>query len=256
MSMMNIVIPTIENLTRELGDGISVLDGGAGKGSFAYGKFPNCRIVALDVKKVEGVDDPPNVERKTGDLEKLPFTDGEFNLVALNFVLEHTLNPEAVLSEIRRVLKPDGIFYFSVPDYRSFDDRLFRFALKFRHPVSFFKATPDSHNQKFTPDNVRRLIGKFGFQIRTMAKYPGGFTWIPVSLRFPFLRFFKVLGINPTRNGNFIVRAERNPVEEQLVDVPYVCFHCGTPAISAVVENEKWQCSRCDSINIHFSPGR
>ncbi len=247
-------IPTIDGIIRELGGKISVLDGGAGKGSFAYSRFPECRIVALDVKPVAGIDDPPNVERTTGDMEKLPFADGEFNLIALNFVLEHTLNPETVLSEISRVLKPDGIFYFSVPDCRSFDDRLFRLATKFRFPATLFIPSPDAHNQRFTPDGIRGLMGRFGFHVKTLTIYPGGFTWMPASLRFPFLRLFRALRLDPTRNGNFLVRAERHPVEESVIEMPYICFHCGIPAMEIRLENKKWRCRHCDSLNIHFPP--
>ncbi len=247
-------LPTIENIIEELGDGISILDGGAGKGSFAYGDFPNCRIVALDVQPVEGITDPQNVERITGDLEELPFKDDEFDFVALNFVLEHTVHPGKVLSEIDRVLKPGGVFYFSIPDCRAFEDRLFRFAYKLTHPASFFRPLPGAHNQRFTVDSIRGMLESIGFGIATLMKYPGGFTWMPARMRFAFLRTCRALGINPTRKGNFIIRAERDARDEETIILPYVCFGCGVPTGDVVVEMGRWRCSRCGSSNIRFRP--
>lgn len=46
--------------------------------------------------------------------EQLPFDDGEFDAVAGNFVLHHSGNPKAVLTEALRVLKPGGRAAFTV----------------------------------------------------------------------------------------------------------------------------------------------
>ncbi len=44
--------------------------------------------------------------------ENLPFKDNFFDIVILANVLDHVESPEKVLSEIKRVLKDDGIFHF------------------------------------------------------------------------------------------------------------------------------------------------
>jgi ubiquinone/menaquinone biosynthesis C-methylase UbiE len=44
--------------------------------------------------------------------ESLPFEDNFFDVVILANVLDHVESPERVLSEIKRVLKKDGIFHF------------------------------------------------------------------------------------------------------------------------------------------------
>lgn len=44
--------------------------------------------------------------------EKLPFKDNFFDVVILANVLDHVENPREVLSEIKRVLKKEGIFHF------------------------------------------------------------------------------------------------------------------------------------------------
>lgn len=49
------------------------------------------------------------------DLTSLSFTDNKFDLILSQDVFEHIGDPEKALSEIRRVLKPDGLFIFTVP---------------------------------------------------------------------------------------------------------------------------------------------
>ena len=44
------------------------------------------------------------------DAHKLPFDDGVFDGVWVQAVLEHVLEPAAVVAELHRVLRPDGIF--------------------------------------------------------------------------------------------------------------------------------------------------
>lgn len=48
-----------------------------------------------------------------GSGEALPFKDGAFDLVICNHVYEHVRDPRMLVSEIRRVLHPDGICYFA-----------------------------------------------------------------------------------------------------------------------------------------------
>ena len=52
--------------------------------------------------------------------EHLPFKDNSFDLVVSFQVLEHTQDPEQVLSEAIRVLKERGILYFNVPNHNFF----------------------------------------------------------------------------------------------------------------------------------------
>lgn len=50
--------------------------------------------------------------RLAGDIQRLPFADGSFDVVSANMVMEHIENPAAALSEIKRILKPGGVFVF------------------------------------------------------------------------------------------------------------------------------------------------
>ena len=49
------------------------------------------------------------------DITKLPFCDNSVDAVICESVLEHVKNPWAIIQEMKRVLKPGGIVYLSVP---------------------------------------------------------------------------------------------------------------------------------------------
>lgn len=51
----------------------------------------------------------------TVSADKIPEEDNSFDFVFSNSVLEHIENIENVLNEVRRILKKDGIFLFTVP---------------------------------------------------------------------------------------------------------------------------------------------
>ena len=51
-----------------------------------------------------------------GDIQKLPFKDKSFNLITSNMVVEHIEKPFLLLTELSRILKPDGVFIFHTPN--------------------------------------------------------------------------------------------------------------------------------------------
>ena len=46
--------------------------------------------------------------------EDLPFADDSMDVVVLNHIYEHVVNPEAVVADIHRVLRPGGVLYLGV----------------------------------------------------------------------------------------------------------------------------------------------
>jgi ubiquinone/menaquinone biosynthesis C-methylase UbiE len=50
-----------------------------------------------------------NIEFQTANISHLPFGDGYFDAVFSHAVLQHLTDPDAALTELRRVLKPGGL---------------------------------------------------------------------------------------------------------------------------------------------------
>ena len=55
-------------------------------------------------------------KRIRGDICRLPFDDGCFDIVTSNMVFEHLKDPTIHLQEIHRVLKPGGLLLFHTPN--------------------------------------------------------------------------------------------------------------------------------------------
>jgi ubiquinone/menaquinone biosynthesis C-methylase UbiE len=115
-----------KNIVKEVGieEGFHVLDYGCGSGSYVtavaelVGK--SGKIYALDihplaiemVKKIAAKNQLTNVETILSD-RKTGLPDNSINVVLLYDVFHDLTNPNGVLEEIHRVLKPDGILSFS-----------------------------------------------------------------------------------------------------------------------------------------------
>jgi ubiquinone/menaquinone biosynthesis C-methylase UbiE len=106
-------------LTRRLDDLIvlrgdeRVLDVGAGTGALAYALATRvASVVALDADPAMAgrARDaaPANVEVVVGDGERLPFADASFDVAGTLRTLHHTANPERLLAELARVVRPEG----------------------------------------------------------------------------------------------------------------------------------------------------
>jgi SAM-dependent methyltransferase len=112
-------------------DGARVLDAACGEG---YGSA----ILANRAIDVVGVDlseeaiehagrrygERPNLSFRQADVTRLPFDDDAFDRVVSFETLEHLEAQERLLSEFRRVLRPDGILLLSSPDKAVYTDEL------------------------------------------------------------------------------------------------------------------------------------
>lgn len=90
-----------------------------------------------------------------GDLQSANLADGTFDFVVASHVIEHVLDPSALLRECRRILKPGGTAVFITPNITSFGHRTFK--------RCWLHLDPPRHLQLFTPDSLRGLGLAAGF---------------------------------------------------------------------------------------------
>ena len=92
-----------------------VLELATGPGLLAKHIAPAAKkIIATDysegmIREAEKGYNPPNLTFETADAMALPYGDDSFDVVIIANALHIVPNPEKVLSEIDRVLRPDGI---------------------------------------------------------------------------------------------------------------------------------------------------
>jgi SAM-dependent methyltransferase len=98
-----------------------VLDVGCGAGSVAKAvkrERPDLAVYGCDLSRSAlsiASASPDGVDFRLATGERLPFADGEFDFVWMVDVLEHVENPEPVLKEVARVLRPDGGLHVVLP---------------------------------------------------------------------------------------------------------------------------------------------
>ena len=139
-----------------IGRGKRVLDLGCRSGALSRHFLDGNEVVGLDVDraalaKAEALGIQPvqaNVE------EPLPFEDASFDAVVAGELFEHLQFPDALVQEIRRVLRPGGVIIGSVPNAYRLQGRL-RFVLG--------RAPEDdpTHLHMFSSADVRVLLAEF-----------------------------------------------------------------------------------------------
>lgn len=94
-----------------------VLDLGAGAGFVKAMDFKGRvrRICGVDLDP-RVVDNPMLDEGRLADAGTIPYNDASFDVVFSDNVLEHLAEPEKVFAEVKRVLKPGGLFLFKTPN--------------------------------------------------------------------------------------------------------------------------------------------
>lgn len=175
-----------------LKQGDTLLDIGCASGRQVFQAAPDVKkAVGVDIAK-HFIDAGNSFTREHGvsntefvhvDAEKLPFPDNSFTKIICSEVVEHLVDPEVLLSEIRRVLAPQGVVVFTVPNWNSRGTLWKRLMNGFRPfpftPLTDFSAAGieahgDAHVWQFTIPSFTKLITSSGFNVA----YVGGAAFI------------------------------------------------------------------------------
>jgi SAM-dependent methyltransferase len=178
-----------------------ILDIGCGTGlnSEVLQEFGEVYSVDPSLKALDFCRDKGLKNVLVGKVEELPFTDSIFDMVIALDVIEHVKDDVGAVNEIRRVLKPGGIFICFVPAFM------------------FLWSEQDEklmHYRRYTRDSLSSL---FGDGWASLKKSYYNFFLFPLIFVVRFLRKFskKKLGVDEISQGAllnpclyFVFRAE------------------------------------------------
>jgi SAM-dependent methyltransferase len=189
-------------------DGGRILDAGAGNGLYRH-HFAHAEYEAADFEAVPDKEYAYN--HYVCDLAAIPVDDDRYDVVLLSQVLEHLPEPLAVLSELRRVLKPEGRIFASAP----------LFYEEHEQPYDFYR---------YTQFGLRRLFEEAGFHGLTIDWLEGYLGTVSYQLDV-FARALE--GTNRWRRGAPVVR--RLSVASARADVRKKITNLGHPKNYTVV---------------------
>ncbi len=132
-----------------------VLDAGAGEGRFKA-DFAHTCYTAVDLAVGDVAWDYSNLDA-ISDLTGLPFAANMFDAALCTQVLEHVPEPQQVIQEISRVLKPGGRLFLSAPQSWC----------QHQKPYDFFR---------YTSFGLRHLFEQAGLETESIRPM-GGYFW-------------------------------------------------------------------------------
>ena len=148
-----------------------ILDIGAGTGEFLltakkngweiFGVEPNSG--ARDLASEKGL----FLNETTSD-----FKNSEFDVITLWHVLEHVPDLEEQIKELKRLLKPDGLLVIAVPNYKSYDAKVYK--------ENWAAYDVPRHLYHFSQNSIQNIFRKYDFEL--IGKKPLLFDSFYVSL--------------------------------------------------------------------------
>jgi SAM-dependent methyltransferase len=138
------------------GPGRRVLDLGCRYGALTRAYVEGNDVVGIDVDR-EALAEAAKlgIETRWADVEQpLPFEDESFDVVVAGELLEHVRDPERLVADARRVLRPGGRLVGSVPNAYRLPNRL-------RFLRGLAPERDPTHLHMFTPRDVAVLLGGF-----------------------------------------------------------------------------------------------
>jgi trans-aconitate methyltransferase len=170
--------------------GERILDLGCGDGQLS-------KRIAATGAMVIGLDSSPQmasasralgIDVTVGDAEALPFGSSSFDAVFSNAALHWVRNHDAMLSGVKRVLKPNGRF---VAEFGGFGNiAAIRVAMRTAIERCGQDGSKDDVNYYPTPEIYTRRLEQHGFEVKRMALIPRP-TPLPESGMSGWIRTFR-----------------------------------------------------------------
>lgn len=150
----------VKRLTSHLGMNYRLLEIGCGTGNVLRvlkQVCPNGSVVGMDLY-AEGLtyaQQRTSASLVQGDMHQPPFTD-QFEVIGLFDVLEHLPNDGKVLSDLKRMLRKDGVLLLTVPAHQGL--------------WSYFDEA-SHHCRRYQPDELRHKLVAAGYDVEYISQY-------------------------------------------------------------------------------------
>lgn len=164
----------------EAGCGMSVLMNNFTEKANAVG----IDISSIALKKARKIFKSPILIQ--GDINQLPFRDESFDLVYNIGVIEHFLNPNLPLREMRRVTKLSGTIIVAVPNKYNLWT-LGRVFVNFLHGLHLLHPWKYGYEKSYSKSELQKLLTSLGFE-KTHVSGCGTFEGVYITAYFSFRR--------------------------------------------------------------------
>lgn len=155
-------------ITSFVPEGATVLDVGCSSGNLgkALKVMKKTKVIGIDIDKDDiklakkVLDDALVIDLEKDALDKL----GSFDVIIMADVIEHLVDPVTVLKKLKKVLKKDGRFIFSVPNMANATIRLE--LLKGRFEYKDFGLLDRTHIHFYDHNEIKRVFHDAGYTIK------------------------------------------------------------------------------------------
>lgn len=169
----------VQQLVDMKGSTGTMLDIGAGQGEVLRAAVAkNWRAIGIETSSTFAVHAAKNsgAEIRREPLEECGFADASFDAVVLSAVLEHLYNPNQVIEEISRILRPNGVLFIDVPNEQGLYFRVGNFYQKLRlrnWVVNLAPTFEPFHVFGFSPKSLRALLAKHNLKPQVWQVFAG-----------------------------------------------------------------------------------
>lgn len=140
-----------------------LLDIGCGNGQF----LARMRDLGWEVMGIEPDPEAVRIAREhfgleviQGTVEEVKLPEQSFDVITMNHVVEHLLEPVVVLTKLRRLLKPGGKFIIVTPNAASLGRRFFK--------RNWLHWDPPRHIFIFSPRSLQSCAERAGLRVRRL----------------------------------------------------------------------------------------
>lgn len=156
-------------------EGAEVLDVGCGPGfvGAALARFKRCRVWGVELNPAAAsqarivYENVAVVDLESAELSAC-FPEKRFDVVLFLDVLEHLRDPEKILREARKILKPEGFLVVSLPNvtHASLVGELLRGRFDYR----LWGLLDETHLRFFSREGLVRLLEAAGYRVETIKR--------------------------------------------------------------------------------------